>query len=332
MKMKRLFPFLLISLFVLSSCKKESAPTSSIIEINPPTLYSPPVLSSPINGDFNQDISPVLSWNAANDASSYSLQVSESSAFQSYVYNQSGLTDTSQQISGLSYSKSYYWRVNAKYSQKESDWSTPFWTFTTLDHAFQCGSQIVYSGQAYNTVQIGSQCWLKENLNVGTMIAGYLSGKNNGIIHKYCYNDDSTNCQKYGGLYRWDEAMAYSKTEGTKGICPSGWHIPTSDEMSKLGAAVQNNGNGLKAIGQGYYANYENGVGTNTSGFSALLAGNRIYNGSFTSLAYSAIFWSSTETVFQGGAITLELSGWDSSLNVYYENTEAGFSIRCIKN
>ncbi|MDR3668834.1 MAG: FISUMP domain-containing protein, partial [Ignavibacteriaceae bacterium] len=63
-----------------------------------------------------------------------------------------------------------------------------------------------YSGQKYTTVQIGNQCWLKENLNVGVMINGSSEQTNNGIIEKYCYQNDPANCIKYGGLYQWNEA------------------------------------------------------------------------------------------------------------------------------
>jgi len=57
-----------------------------------------------------------------------------------------------------------------------------------------------YGGKIYNTVQIGTQCWLKENLNIGTMIPVNQDGSNNGSIEKYCYNNDINNCNVYGGL------------------------------------------------------------------------------------------------------------------------------------
>ena len=68
---------------------------------------------------------------------------------------------------------------------------------------------------------------MAQNLNVGTKISGSSEQINNGIIEKYCYYNDENNCNVYGALYQWDEAMRYSTTEGVKGICPSGWHLPT---------------------------------------------------------------------------------------------------------
>src|ERR1035438_8652133 len=149
-----------------------------------------------------------------------------------------------------------------------------------------------YGGKTYNTIQIGSQCWLQENLDVGTMIHGIDTAKNNGTIEKFCYNDDTANCSKYGGLYQWNEAMQYVTSARTKGICPTGWHIPTYPEFTTLSTTVSGDGNKLKAIGQGTGT----GAGTNTSGFSALLAGYRHGNGGFYSLGYLTYIWSSTES------------------------------------
>ena len=82
---------------------------------------------------------------------------------------------------------------------------------------FICGaSRVSYGGKDYNTVLIGSQCWLKENLDVGTMINGSNQQTNNGIIEKYCYNNVPNNCSTYGGLYQWNEAMQYFTTPMVK--------------------------------------------------------------------------------------------------------------------
>src|SRR5665647_1782373 len=95
-----------------------------------------------------------------------------------------------------------------------------------------------YGGKTYHTVQIGSQCWLKENLDVGIMIDSVTEPGNNGVIEKYCYNNNAANCTTYGGLYKWNEAMEYVTTPGIKGICPPGWHIPTHTELQKLDTTV----------------------------------------------------------------------------------------------
>ena len=187
---------------------------------------------------------------------------------------------------------------------------------------------VTYAGKVYNTVQIGNQCWLKENLYVGTMIPGSDTAKDNGIIEKYCYNNDPANCNTYGGLYQWNEAMQYTTAEGAQGICPSGWHIPTYAEFQTLITAVNGDGNALKAIGQGTV----DGAGTNTSGFSALLSGYRYGSGTFGSLSYYAYFWSSTE-YYSTGAYYMFLHYSYSSIHlVYYSYEASGFSVRCVKD
>lgn len=190
---------------------------------------------------------------------------------------------------------------------------------------FNCGTQITYAGKTYNTVQVGSKCWLKENLDVGTMIQDNVNQKNNGTIEKYCYNNITANCTTYGGLYQLNEAMAYSTTPSTKGICPTGWHIPTEAEFSLLGAAVSHDGNALKAEGQGT----QSGAGTNTSGFSALLAGYRGYTGNFASLGDDTHFWSSTE-YSATYVYAMYLWGGSSNINLTGYHKDNGYSVRCI--
>ena len=104
--------------------------------------------------------------------------------------------------------------------------------FTTA--SFLCGDPVNYGGKTYHTIRIGTQCWFKENLNIGTMIDQSVSQTNNGIIEKYCYNNNPDSCSIYGGLYQWDELMQYSTTEGAPGIPPSDWHIPTDAEWIKI--------------------------------------------------------------------------------------------------
>jgi uncharacterized protein (TIGR02145 family) len=193
---------------------------------------------------------------------------------------------------------------------------------------FVCGiSKVLYAGKTYNTVQIGSQCWLKENLDVGTMIQGIDTAKNNGTIEKYCYNNDPNNCNTYGGLYQWNEAMQYSTTPGTRGICPPGWHIPTYAEFQTLSTTVGGDGNALKEIGQGT----GDGAGTNTSGFSALFAGYRTGSGNYSLLTINTHFWGSNEY----DATNANIMGFVNSDNVIYLHNyfkDHGFSVRCVKD
>ncbi len=111
---------------------------------------------------------------------------------------------------------------------------------------FNCGQKISDSdGNQYDTVQIGSQCWMKENLKVGTMVLGANNQANDSVIEKYCYSDNTANCTTYGGLYQWHEVMALPDSCRTtdcnaqittphQGICPNGWHVPTDTEFNTL--------------------------------------------------------------------------------------------------
>jgi uncharacterized protein (TIGR02145 family) len=196
----------------------------------------------------------------------------------------------------------------------------------TIDRSCPGTSTIMYSGKTYNTIQIGSQCWLKENLDVGTMISSTIDQSNNKIIEKYCYNDSIQNCDKNGGLYQWGEMMQYVNTEGSQGICPDGWHLPLISDFNALISAVKSDANSLKEIGQGTGI----GAGTNTSGFSALLSGSWDGNGNFVRLGGSVYFWSTSMYNNWGYAYYL----WVDLNEIYdtYFSSANGLSVRCLKN
>ena len=292
------------------------------------TAPTTPTLLLPTNGAPGLSTSPTLSWNASTGATGYTLQVSTNSSFSSFVYNQSGLTSTSQQVSELSNSTTYYWRVSASNNYGNSEWSS-VWSFITElggGSGEPCPEipTVTYEGKTYNTVLIGDQCWLKENLDVGVMIQGNQNQTNNNTLEKFCYDNNSSNCNTYGGLYQWDEAMQYITS--AQGICPPGWHIPFESEFQILATAVNNDGNSLKEIGQGT----GDGTGINTSGFSGLLAGSFISDNYFFELGSKAYFWSCTSnlTAYAGN---LRLDYDNSDINLYYNAKYQGFSIRCIK-
>jgi len=90
------------------------------------------------------------------------------------------------------------------------------------------------NNRTYKTVTIGKQVWMAENLDIGTQIDGSVESSDNGIIEKYYFNNDPEIGSVYGGLYQWEELMAYTFEEGSQGVCPSGWHIPSNDEWKEL--------------------------------------------------------------------------------------------------
>jgi uncharacterized protein (TIGR02145 family) len=206
---------------------------------------------------------------------------------------------------------------------------------TIISPAFVCGTPLTDTrdGKTYNTVLIGTQCWMAQNLNVGTRIDRNTNMTNNSIIEKYCYNDDENNCNTYGGLYQWDEAMQYSTTEGAKGICPAGWHLATDAEWTTLttflgGADVA--GGMMKEAGTAHW--YASSAGaTNSSGFTTLPGGCRYLWNNFYDLTYFAYFWSSSQsdaTLAWIRDITYNHEG----VSRYTSPSTYGFSARCLKD
>lgn len=189
-----------------------------------------------------------------------------------------------------------------------------------------CGEQVVYAGKTYNTVKIGNQCWLKENLDVGTMIQITQNPSNNSAIEKYCYSNNSANCDTYGGLYQWNEAMAYAASAGAKGICPDGWHIPTLEEFQTLSKTVGDNSYALKAKVP------VDPDATNTSGFTGLFGG--LYNpiNNFAAMGYYLYMWSSSQKLI-GFPNYIFMTYITSNVNLASSGSDKdAFSIRCIKD
>lgn len=187
-------------------------------------------------------------------------------------------------------------------------------------------------GNIYKTVQIGEQCWMRENLKVGKQINTAYEMRNNGVIEKYCYKNDTINCSAYGGLYQWDEIMQYSLAPGIQGICPDGWHIPTDEDWSNLAnhlGEAYNAGGKMKEEGF-FHWEFPNYMATNSSGFTALPAGYRLIHGTSTSLNESTLFWSSSTNnlrVWYRG-----LHSYKSDLYKFSFDKEYGFSVRCLKD
>ncbi|MCK4592598.1 hypothetical protein KAT63_04140 [Candidatus Parcubacteria bacterium] len=185
-------------------------------------------------------------------------------------------------------------------------------------------------------VKIGSQIWMAENLNTGTRIDGASGQTDNGIIEKYCFNNNEENCATDGGLYQWNEAMGYTVAEGAQGICPNGFHIPTDAELCILEQYVDNS----ITCGSTGWRGTDGGTKLKTggaSGFESIFAGERYPNGSFKyrgPYAYYTFLWSSTEQTASNGfnAWPRYLSSSVSTIGRYAHGKAHGFSIRCLKN
>jgi uncharacterized protein (TIGR02145 family) len=204
---------------------------------------------------------------------------------------------------------------------------------------------VTYEGQVYNTVLIGDQCWFKENLNVGTMINGNENMSDDGVIEKYCYDNDTANCEIYGGLYQWNEIMEYTITPGMQGICPAGWHLPTDDEWKILEGTVDSQypvgdpiwnqiewrgydaGLNLKSLNSWFIG----GNGSGLYNYEALPGGYRDPDGYiylFTDFGY---FWSSSEGYSSYAWMRGLGCSWGGVHRTDY-GKEYGLSVRCLKD
>lgn len=202
---------------------------------------------------------------------------------------------------------------------------------TVLVSTALCGSPLLdeRDGKSYNTIKIGTQCWMAENLNIGTMVQGTTNQLENGIIEKYCSGNNAANCDVFGGLYQWSEMMQYSSIPGGQGICPSGWHIPTDVEWCLLEQAVDPtitcSSTGWRGIDGG--TNLKQG---GSSGFEGLLGGTRYIDGTFPSFGIQGSFWSST--LSGPNASYRGLINSNSKVLRDFYGVSNGFSLRCVKD
>jgi uncharacterized protein (TIGR02145 family) len=210
-----------------------------------------------------------------------------------------------------------------------------------------CGGQssLTYDGRTYDLVEIGGQCWFADNLATdqyrnGDLIPTGLDSANwlNTITGAYAiYNNDLANDAGYGKLYNW-----YT-TVDSRGLCPSGWHVPTDCEWmyleGSLGMMVQ------QQVVTGYRGTNESGAlrsttgwnspntgATNSSGFTALPGGYRYYYAMYDGIGYGGSWWSSTayySTVACGRSLYYTSSYVDRIIGY---NKRAGFSVRCVRD
>jgi len=174
-------------------------------------------------------------------------------------------------------------------------------------------------GQTYETITIGKQVWLAENLNFKTKFSGY-------------YDNLQSNGEVYGSLYPWEDAMI---------ACPSGWHLPSNEEWmilemnlgmtayeaENLGWRGTNQGTQMKAA-NGWD---NNGNGTNTSWFTALPGGYMDDYGMSYNKGLSSFFWTSTDS--DSDKAWRRILRYDKSQVYNSPNFKTlKFSVRCLKD
>jgi uncharacterized protein (TIGR02145 family) len=228
------------------------------------------------------------------------------------------------------------WTISTPCASSSDNVNIRFWS---------CGLPITDArdSKTYTTIQIGTQCWMAQNLNVGNRIAGTANPANNTTIEKYCYSNSDAQCDVYGGLYQWNEMMNYSTTPGVQGICPDGWHLPTDAEWctltTYLDATVNcsttqwsgtNAGGKMKETGTTHWTSPNTGA-TNSSGFTALPGGLRLTDGSFVIVSNYGRWWSSLQ-YDASNALSRYLGYESASVCRGIDGKSAGYSVRCLKD
>ncbi len=189
-------------------------------------------------------------------------------------------------------------------------------------------------GNVYNTVTIGTQVWMKENLKVSKYKNGDVIPTNLDSAAWYTtpsgafaiYNNDAANNTIYGKLYNW-----YAVAD-PRGLCPAGWHVPSDAEWTTLENFLGDRsvaGGKMKAVSSLWQS--PNTGATNESGFSGLPGGLRLNFGAYNFIGYYGLWWSSTEysSAYAWSRLLNYDGGYSDRNNLLKQN---GFSVRCLRD
>lgn len=277
-----------------------------------------------------------------------------------HTSNGSGTGSFTSSLTGLTAGTTYYVRayatnsVGTAYGNEVSFTTLP--NGGTLQDGQPCPGAATLTdidGNVYNTVQIGNQCWMKENLKTtkyadGTSISHGSSTSSYDTPYWYYPNNNSSNKPTYGLLYNWKAMMnnassSASNPSGVQGICPTGWHVPSYAEWTQLTDYVSSQSQWVCGNSNSYIAKalagttgWDSSTNTcavgntpsnnNATGFSALPAGNNIdYFG------YCAYFWSTTQND-SSNAYNRYLYYSNAKISSYDYYKSTGYSVRCVRN
>jgi uncharacterized protein (TIGR02145 family) len=199
----------------------------------------------------------------------------------------------------------------------------------------ESGLPVDGDGNEYDTVVIGNQIWLKENLRTTKYNNGIsipLTTDNSEWISKtsaaFCWYENNPSLKdNYGALYNW-WAIKVSA------LCPLGYHVPSKEEWETLinylgGESIA--GAKLKAAGNQFW--YSGGYATNESGFTALPGGGRSsHDGTFGGISSDGSWWSTSPWAYDNYAYLLGLNYNYENANLSVWFKKAGLSVRCIKD
>lgn len=225
--------------------------------------------------------------------------------------------------------------INYNENAKNDD-GTCEYLYTTYEPIFDI------DGNKYNTIKIGNQIWMANNLRVSKYNNGDpIPNVSNGIEWSNLntgawvfYNNDSLYQNPFGKLYNW-----YAVND-SRNICPTGWHVPSDSEWNQLIINLEGGNSGIgdkmKSTGNEYWQQSAS-ISTNasnSSGFSGLPGGNFQDVGIFSNITTNGYWWSSTEvdSLSSIGAWFRNLNSDSDDLYRNFANRKEGLSVRCIKD
>jgi uncharacterized protein (TIGR02145 family) len=276
-----------------------------------------------VNGSVNANgLSTVVTFEYGT-TTSYGITITAS---QSPVIGNM-ITNVSAEITGLTAGKTYHFRVTATNSLGTNYGSDVAFAYTITD----------VEGNIYNTVTIGNQVWMKENLKTTKYRNGNIIGTTTPATkdvsgesfpkYQWAAGGNESNVSIYGRLYTFSAAI-----DG-RNICPTGWRVPNDAEWTTLttylgGASVA--GGKLKETGTTHWA-FPNSGATNESGFTALPSGYRFFDGIFRPIGLEGYWWSLPETL---SLTYIRSVGTDNSGVARIENAfqQGAFSVRCLRD
>ena len=179
---------------------------------------------------------------------------------------------------------------------------------------------------------------MAENLNIGEMVSGYKNQNDDDKIERYCYNNDTTYCDEFGGLYQWAEMMQLPSRcntescadliqENHRGICPEGWRLMTYNDFY-IAWHAETNTHGVEGLRSMYGFN-----GYNSTGLSFVGAGLKTTEGAFKRLMEATFWFYPVEyDKDEKKSVASYISGLtDTPPSQAYDKKDQGFSVRCVK-
>lgn len=307
-----IFPLLVMGVFLIfaSSCKKDDGDNAGIPVLSTTAITDITQTTAKSGGNITSDGGATVTARGVCWSTNENLTIDDSK-----TEDGPGVGSFTSSFSDLEPNTNYYVRAYATNSAGTGYGSAM--SFTTQEGSSVSAFTDPRDGKVYQTVVIGNQEWMAENLAYAPSSGNY-----------WAYRNDNSNVAIYGYLYDWQTAM---------NVCPAGWHLPSDEEWTELsnylgGSSIA--GGKLKATGTieaGTGLWYDPNGASNETGFTALPGGYREPDWTFHDNGYYGTWWSATE--HRSNYAWLRFMFYNSS-NVNRRNydKELGFSVRCLRD